>query len=107
MGIMQKLRRMEKKKNDHGGTRTHNLWIRSPTRYPLRHMTGSETIGEWVYLKEVRTCDSKSSYKQRISYINYSTLSKKIHFFSTFPFNICRLLISLGLILSRNHINMK
>ena len=21
----------------HGGTRTHNLWIRSPTRYPLRH----------------------------------------------------------------------
>ena len=20
-----------------GGTRTHNLWIRSPTRYPLRH----------------------------------------------------------------------
>ena len=21
----------------HGGCRTHNLWIRSPTRYPLRH----------------------------------------------------------------------
>ena len=28
-------------KIDQGGTRTHNLWIRSPTRYPLRHMTGS------------------------------------------------------------------
>ena len=30
-----------KEKIDQGGTRTHNLWIRSPTRYPLRHMTGS------------------------------------------------------------------
>ena len=55
-------RKIVKEKIDQGGTRTHNLWIRSPTRYPLRHMTGSEMIGEWVYLKEVRTCDSKSSY---------------------------------------------
>eukprot|EP00380_Ascogregarina_taiwanensis_P009164 284818379_2 len=23
------------------GTRTHNLWIRSPTRYPLRHSCGT------------------------------------------------------------------
>ena len=27
------------KKNDHEGTRTLNLWIRSPAPYPLGHMT--------------------------------------------------------------------
>ena len=46
-------RKIVKEKIDQGGTRTHNLWIRSPTRYPLRHMTGSTLIGEWMYLKEV------------------------------------------------------
>ena len=49
MGIMQKLRRMEKKKNDHGGTRTHNLWIRSPTRYPLRHVTPEHTSFRFLF----------------------------------------------------------
>ncbi len=29
------------------GTRTHNLWIRSPTRYPLRHSGG------WVQMAQV------------------------------------------------------
>lgn len=37
--------------------------------------------------------------EQRIIF-NYSTLSNKIHFFSTFPFNICNVLIRFGLILS-------
>ena len=32
------LRSLQKNKTiTPGGTRTHNLWIRSPTRYPLRH----------------------------------------------------------------------
>ena len=39
-----------KEKNDQGGTRTHNLWIRSPTRYPLRHMTGSI----WFFTTSIR-----------------------------------------------------
>ena len=38
------------RKNDQGGTRTHNLWIRSPTRYPLRHMTGSI----WFFTTSIR-----------------------------------------------------
>ena len=31
-----------------GGTRTHNLWIRSPTRYPLRHW-GLTTLATNVF----------------------------------------------------------
>lgn len=34
---MQKKNKTCKKVSDHGRTRTCNLWIRSPTRYPLRY----------------------------------------------------------------------
>lgn len=35
---------LESQKNDLDGTRTHNRWIRSPARYPLRH-----TVKTWLY----------------------------------------------------------
>ena len=37
-----------------GGTRTHNLWIRSPTRYPLRHW-GCGNEANWAEYEFYRT----------------------------------------------------
>ena len=39
-----------------GGTRTHNLWIRSPTRYPLRHW-GLASCAVNVYYKSLNLID--------------------------------------------------
>ena len=48
-----------------GGTRTHNLWIRSPTRYPLRHW-GLALSATNVYLKSFNLNHKLNSLKMTL-----------------------------------------